>query len=100
MLGRFIIGINCGTSLIFINSHFFINYKVKFLGVNSGIVPIYLTEIVPLHYRGMFSTLHQSLTTIGILFGHLLGFEQLLGTSKLWPLLFRNNNYCFVSYNF
>lgn len=67
LLGRFLIGVNCG--------------------LNSGLAPMYLTEIAPVNYRGLFGSVNQLMVTISILVSNLLGFENMLGTADLWPYL-------------
>ncbi|XP_026286664.1 glucose transporter type 1 isoform X4 [Frankliniella occidentalis] len=66
-LGRFIIGVNCG--------------------LNTSLVPMYITEIAPLNLRGGLGTLNQLAVTIGLLLSQVLGIEQILGTDDGWPLL-------------
>uniref|UniRef100_H2Y405 Major facilitator superfamily (MFS) profile domain-containing protein n=1 Tax=Ciona savignyi TaxID=51511 RepID=H2Y405_CIOSA len=67
IIGRFIIGINSG--------------------INMGIAPMYLTEIAPVKYRGVFGTLGQLGVVTSMLLSQVLGLRWLLGTSTLWPLL-------------
>ncbi|CAD6197531.1 unnamed protein product [Caenorhabditis auriculariae] len=68
VLGRLLIGFNCGLS--------------------SGLVPMYLTEVSPINLRGMLGSLHQLLVTIAILVSQVLGLPSLLGTNERWPLIF------------
>nr|CAB3266206.1 solute carrier family 2, facilitated glucose transporter member 1-like [Phallusia mammillata] len=68
ILGRFVIGINCG--------------------LNTGLAPLYLTEIAPIEYRGMFGTLNQMGVVTALLLSQILGLPQVLGNSVLWPILF------------
>lgn len=96
LLGRFIIGINCGMYISYkylitnINPHdVFIKTR---LGLNSGLAPMYLTEIAPVNYRGLFGSVNQLMVTISILVANLLGFENMLGTATLWPYLLCNPN--------
>jgi len=56
-------------------------------GLNSGLAPMYLTEIAPVAYRGLFGSVNQLMVTISILIANLLGFENMLGTDALWPYL-------------
>uniref|UniRef100_F6TVX8 Solute carrier family 2, facilitated glucose transporter member 1-like n=1 Tax=Ciona intestinalis TaxID=7719 RepID=F6TVX8_CIOIN len=67
IIGRFIIGINSG--------------------INMGIAPMYLTEIAPVKYRGVFGTLGQFGVVTSMLLSQVLGLRWLLGTPTLWPLL-------------
>ncbi|XP_034254156.1 glucose transporter type 1 isoform X6 [Thrips palmi] len=66
-LGRFLIGVNCG--------------------LNTSLVPMYITEIAPLNLRGGLGTLNQLAVTVGLLLSQVLGIEQILGTDDGWPLL-------------
>lgn len=66
-IGRFLIGVNCG--------------------LNTSLVPMYITEIAPLNLRGGLGTLNQLAVTIGLLLSQVLGIEQILGTDDGWPLL-------------
>ncbi|KAL1518389.1 hypothetical protein ABEB36_002019 [Hypothenemus hampei] len=65
--GRLIIGINCG--------------------LNTSLVPMYVSEISPLNLRGGLGTVNQLAVTIGLLLSQVLGIEQILGTNEGWPLL-------------
>ncbi|XP_034937945.1 glucose transporter type 1 isoform X2 [Chelonus insularis] len=66
-LGRFIIGINCG--------------------LNTSLVPMYISEIAPLNLRGGLGTVNQLAVTVGLLISQVLGIEQILGTNDRWPVL-------------
>lgn len=66
-LGRFIIGVNCG--------------------LNTSLVPMYISEIAPLNLRGGLGTVNQLAVTIGLLISQILGIEQILGTDDGWPVL-------------
>ncbi|XP_012255644.1 glucose transporter type 1 isoform X2 [Athalia rosae] len=66
-LGRFIIGVNCG--------------------LNTSLVPMYISEIAPLNLRGGLGTVNQLAVTVGLLVSQVLGIEQILGTDKGWPVL-------------
>ncbi|GMT08391.1 hypothetical protein PENTCL1PPCAC_30565, partial [Pristionchus entomophagus] len=68
ILGRLIIGFNCGLS--------------------SGLVPMYLTEVSPVNYRGMLGSIHQLLVTISILFSQILGLDFIFGSEYRWPYIF------------
>ncbi|XP_033149444.1 glucose transporter type 1 isoform X1 [Drosophila busckii] len=66
-LGRFIIGVNCG--------------------LNTSLVPMYISEIAPLNLRGGLGTVNQLAVTVGLLLSQVLGIEQILGTNDGWPIL-------------
>ncbi|XP_037908762.1 glucose transporter type 1 isoform X6 [Hermetia illucens] len=66
-LGRFIIGVNCG--------------------LNTSLVPMYISEIAPLNLRGGLGTVNQLAVTVGLLLSQVLGIEQILGTNEGWPVL-------------
>ncbi|XP_026826529.1 glucose transporter type 1 isoform X5 [Ooceraea biroi] len=65
--GRFIIGVNCG--------------------LNTSLVPMYISEIAPLNLRGGLGTVNQLAVTVGLLLSQVLGIEQILGTNEGWPIL-------------
>ncbi|XP_033223953.1 glucose transporter type 1 isoform X2 [Belonocnema kinseyi] len=65
--GRFIIGVNCG--------------------LNTSLVPMYISEIAPLNLRGGLGTVNQLAVTVGLLVSQVLGIEQILGTNDGWPVL-------------
>ncbi|XP_063978616.1 glucose transporter type 1 isoform X5 [Diachasmimorpha longicaudata] len=66
-LGRFVIGINCG--------------------LNTSLVPMYISEIAPLNLRGGLGTVNQLAVTVGLLISQVLGIEKILGTNDRWPVL-------------
>ncbi|KAF7635598.1 MFS domain-containing protein [Meloidogyne graminicola] len=68
ILGRFIVGLNAG--------------------LNSGLAPMYLTELAPANLRGAIGSFAQLFVTIAILFSQILGLPFLLGTVDRWPLIF------------
>ncbi|XP_035230757.1 glucose transporter type 1-like isoform X1 [Stegodyphus dumicola] len=68
VVGRLIIGMNCG--------------------VNTALVPMYLSEISPLTLRGGLGTVNQLGITIGLLLSQVLGIQAILGTERGWPFLF------------
>lgn len=67
IIGRFFIGLNCG--------------------LNSGLCPIYITEIAPVAIRGSVGTLFQLGAVSTIFLSQILGLPELLLTESLWPLL-------------
>ncbi|ESP01111.1 hypothetical protein LOTGIDRAFT_180320 [Lottia gigantea] len=67
MVGRFICGINAG--------------------INTGVAPLYLSEIAPIELRGFSGTFNQLSITFGVMVSQLLGLKFILGTEKYWPLL-------------
>lgn len=67
-VGRFLMGINCG--------------------INSGIPAMYFSEIAPLHLRGAIGSIHQLFITIGIFLSSIFGLYPVLGSERLWPILF------------
>ncbi|XP_040583333.1 solute carrier family 2, facilitated glucose transporter member 1 isoform X2 [Lepeophtheirus salmonis] len=67
IVGRFLIGVNCG--------------------LNTSLVPMYISEIAPLNLRGGLGTVNQLAVTVGLLISQILGVEGLLGTDDNWPFL-------------
>jgi len=68
IIGRFFIGLNCG--------------------LNTALVPMYLTEISTVNIRGALGTVSQLGVTVGLLFSQVLGLKSILGTKDYWPFLF------------
>lgn len=68
IIGRLFIGLNCG--------------------LNTALVPMYLTEIATVNLRGALGTVSQLGVTVGLLFSQVLGLKEILGTKDYWPLLF------------
>lgn len=58
-----------------------------FTGLNTSLVPMYISEIAPLNLRGGLGTVNQLAVTIGLLLSQVLGIEQILGTNDGWPVL-------------
>lgn len=57
------------------------------LGLNTSLVPMYISEIAPLNLRGGLGTVNQLAVTVGLLLSQVLGIEQILGTDEGWPIL-------------
>ncbi|KAL8601902.1 hypothetical protein ACOMHN_020637 [Nucella lapillus] len=55
-------------------------------GVNSGVAPLYLSEISPVSLRGLCGTFNQIAICFGTVIGEVTGLEVLLGTQALWPI--------------
>ncbi|EDO42667.1 predicted protein, partial [Nematostella vectensis] len=62
-----------------------------FIGINAGlntaVVPIYLSEISPIQLRGSLGTLNQFGICFGILLGYIFGLKEVLGSGSKWPWL-------------
>lgn len=67
IIGRFFIGLNCG--------------------LNTHLVPMYLSEIAPMNLRGALGTVSQLGVTIGLLLSQVLGLSGILGSADGWPFL-------------
>ncbi|XP_054157865.1 glucose transporter type 1-like isoform X2 [Oppia nitens] len=67
VMGRFFIGLSCG--------------------LNTALVPMYLSEIAPMTLRGALGTVSQLGVTIGLLLSQILGLPIILGTRDGWPFL-------------
>lgn len=67
MLGRLFVGLNCG--------------------FNSGLCPMYITELAPVNIRGAVGTLFQLGAVFSIFLSQVLGLPEIFGTKELWPLL-------------
>lgn len=62
-------------------------FRVLPTGLNTSLVPMYISEIAPLNLRGGLGTVNQLAVTIGLLLSQVLGIEQILGTNDGWPVL-------------
>lgn len=56
-------------------------------GLNTSLVPMYISEIAPLNLRGGLGTVNQLAVTVGLLLSQVLGIEPILGTNDGWPVL-------------
>ena len=54
---------------------------------NSGILPLYLSELAPKNLRGSIGALNQLLIVFGILATNICGLPDLLGSDSKWPIL-------------
>ncbi|XP_026681667.1 glucose transporter type 1 [Diaphorina citri] len=59
----------------------------KVQGLNTSLVPMYISEIAPLNLRGGLGTVNQLAVTLGLLISQILGIEPILGTDEGWPVL-------------
>ena len=67
LIGRFLSGLACGTF--------------------TGLVPLYVTEVSPVRLRGGLGVVNQLAVTFGIFSSMILGLNEILGSSDLWPVL-------------
>ncbi|XP_061424536.1 solute carrier family 2, facilitated glucose transporter member 11-like [Lethenteron reissneri] len=67
IIGRFLIGVNCGAGLC--------------------LHPMYLAESAPQQQRGTLAMTTSMFLTVGILVGQIVGLRQVLGGSPLWPVV-------------
>ncbi|XP_028043514.1 glucose transporter type 1-like isoform X1 [Bombyx mandarina] len=67
IIGRFLIGINCGFA--------------------TTASPTYVSEIAPVRMRGAFGTVNQLAVGFGMTCGQILGIDVILGSDEGWPLL-------------
>ena len=54
--------------------------------MNSGVAPLYVSEIAPIALRGLCGTLIQAAICTGVLVAEVIGLDIVLGTENLWPL--------------
>ena len=65
--------------------HYQVTFRVLMgisVGLNTIMIPTYLTSVLPGAMGGPAGTLNQLFITIGILFGYLLGFSLIDSTSQ------------------
>jgi len=80
MIFTIILLLNCIGTLLQANFNFM-------AGLNTSLVPMYISEIAPLNLRGGLGTVNQLAVTVGLLLSQVLGIEQILGTDEGWPML-------------
>lgn len=90
ILGRFLIGLNCGKLYFGLVFSWEPMNDFSFQGLNSGLCPMYLNELSPVHIRGSVGTLFQLGATSTIFLSQVLGLPTILGNERLWPLLLGN----------
>jgi len=56
-------------------------------GLNTVLVPMYVSEIAPVELRGGLGVFNQLAVTSGIFMGQILGLSEVLGNDKGWPWL-------------
>jgi len=56
-------------------------------GLNTVLVPLYVSEIAPVNLRGGLGVFNQLAVTSGIFLGQILGLGKVLGNSTGWPWL-------------
>ncbi|CAG9831260.1 unnamed protein product [Diabrotica balteata] len=54
-------------------------------GLTTTVVPMYLTELAPIHLRGSTGVLCPLGVTIGVLLGQIMSMHDILGNSDYWP---------------
>lgn len=67
IIGRFIIGINCGFA--------------------TTASPTYVSEVAPVRLRGAFGTVNQLAVAFGLVGAQILGIDMILGSNEGWPWL-------------
>lgn len=73
---------------LLLNYSFDLHRNFSFLlGLTTCLTPMYLSEIAPSNIRGALGVVHQLAITIGILMSQIFGFQEILGTKSLWPVL-------------
>jgi Sugar (and other) transporter len=102
VFGRFLRNADCGTSDCRIECRFVedqsaqdcfylreipFSNKISVKGINSGVPPLYFTEISTPGLRGALGSVHQLFVTIAIWISQILGMPYILGTYWGWPIL-------------
>lgn len=58
-----------------------------YYGLYYGLCPLYLNELPPVKYRGLFGTFAEVFGVLGIVVTNVLGLPEVLGTEDRWPIL-------------
>ena len=57
---------------------------VYILGISTGVVPMYLSEISPLALRGLCGVFNQVLIIVGVFVSEVMGLRAVLGGRNTW----------------
>ena len=55
-----------------------------FAGINTGLAPMYLSEIAPVSLRGLCGVFNQLSITFGVLMSQVIGLKEVLGQKHTW----------------
>ena len=58
-----------------------------YAGLSTVIAPVYLSEVAPINLRGAAGTINQFAIVLAILISEILGLDNVMGNSALWPYL-------------
>ena len=53
-------------------------------GINTGLAPMYLSEIAPVSLRGLCGVFNQLSITFGVLISEIVGLSEVLGRKETW----------------
>ena len=53
-------------------------------GINTGLAPMYLSEIAPVSLRGLCGVFNQLSITLGVLISEIVGLNEVLGRKETW----------------
>lgn len=56
-------------------------------GLSTVIAPLYLSEVAPVNLRGAAGTINQFAIVVAVLVSEVLGLDNIMGNSNLWPYL-------------
>ena len=57
---------------------------LSLLGINTGLAPMYLSEIAPVSLRGLCGVFNQLSITFGVLMSQVIGLKEVLGREDTW----------------
>ena len=61
-----------------------LTWVIIFIGINTGVPPMYLAEIAPLSLRGLCGVFNQLAMTVGLLAADVIGLQEILGGKDTW----------------
>ena len=70
-----------------------LHVSVLCAGINTGIAPMYLSEISTVGLRGLCGTFNQLCITLGVLTSTVVGLNTVLGRSDTWQYAFGENTF-------
>ena len=63
------------------------------VGINTGLAPMYLSEIAPVSLRGLCGVFNQLSITFGVFMSEIIGLQGVLGRKDTWQFALGKYDY-------